>query len=180
MSRPEDNIAPGSFTFSFIKPHAIKSSSSFAIKDAITKAGFEIVYQNTLQLTEDQICAFYPHIVDLFGLEGFQKCETYWSNAMSESEGLLLWSEQENTAQKFRKVLGSVALADQVAVGIRGVFGISHFMNAIHGSDSEQQAIGELCVYDPSAPKAVLLDERYGNRFKSALDRNNVQQDEVT
>lgn len=162
----------GSFTFSFIKPHAIRAGRRDAIAEIIDESGFAVAYKKIQVIRGDQIRRIYPHTLELLGEEKFVRCDTYISNTMSESEGMLLWSESDNAAQMLRMVIGRVALSGHPGYGIRGRFSESQFLNAIHGSDTEAFALKELEIYDPDAIPSVLQDELYGQRLSVALERN--------
>jgi len=120
-------------TLTMIKPDAMKKGHAGAILDKIIKAGFRIVAIKQLKLTTEKAGEFYDvhRARPFFGeLVGFM------------SSGVIIAAilEKENAVADFRKLIGATDPAKADEGTIRKLFASSLGENAIHGSDSDENA----------------------------------------
>lgn len=120
-------------TFSMIKPDAVQAGNIGAILAMIEKAGFRIVAMRMTKLSKARAGQFYevhkerPFYDDL--------C-TY----MSSGHIVALILEKENAVADFRKLIGATDPAKAEEGTIRKMFAKSIEANAVHGSDSDENA----------------------------------------
>ena len=119
-----------------IKPDATGKSYTGAITDRILKAGFSIKAMKWTKLTKEQAGAFYavhkerafyPELVEF----------------MSSGPIVAAILEKENAVADFRKLIGATNPAQADEGTIRKDFAASVGENAVHGSDSDENAIIE-------------------------------------
>ena len=116
-----------------IKPDAFADGHSGAILDMIIKAGFSIKAMKLLRITAEQAGQFYavhkerPFYNDL-------------CNYMSSGPIIAAVLEKENAVADFRKLIGATNPADAAEGTVRKLFAKSIEANAVHGSDSDENA----------------------------------------
>ena len=124
---------PTNKTFTMIKPDAVKDGHSGSIIKMIEAAGFRIVALKKTQLTSERAGEFYavhkerPFYNDL--------CQYMSSGAI-----IPMILEKENAVADFRTLIGATNPANAEEGTIRKLFAISIEKNAIHGSDSDENA----------------------------------------
>ncbi|MCE7067841.1 nucleoside-diphosphate kinase [Dyadobacter sp. CY326] len=124
---------PTNRTFTMIKPDAVQDGNSGAIIKMIEEAGFRIVALKKTQLTPANAGAFYavhserPFYNDL--------CQYMSSGAI-----VPMILEKENAVADFRTLIGATNPANADERTIRKLFAKSIEQNAIHGSDSDENA----------------------------------------
>jgi nucleoside-diphosphate kinase len=124
---------PTNKTFTMIKPDAVSDGYSGAIIKMIEEAGFRIVAIKKTKLTPERAGEFYavhserPFYKDL--------CEYMSSGAI-----IPMILEKENAVTDFRKLIGATDPAKADEGTIRKLFARSLQSNAIHGSDSDENA----------------------------------------
>jgi nucleoside-diphosphate kinase len=126
----------GDFTFSIIKPNAVRTGKTGPILSMINEAGFEISAIKMVKMTLGQAQAFYEvHRGKPFfdGLVEF----------MSSGPVVVMILRHENAIDNFRKLIGSTDPAKAEPGTIRKIFAVSVQMNAVHGSDSSENAAKE-------------------------------------
>ncbi|MCE7043703.1 nucleoside-diphosphate kinase [Dyadobacter sp. CY312] len=120
-------------TFTMIKPDAVADGNSGAIIKMIEEAGFRIVALKKTQLTPERAGQFYavhaerPFYNDL--------CKY-----MSSGPIIPIILEKENAVADFRTLIGATNPANADEGTIRKLFAKSIEANAIHGSDSDENA----------------------------------------
>lgn len=120
-------------TFTMIKPDAVTANNTGAITKMIEEAGFRIVAIKKTQLSKELAGKFYAvHKERSF----FGELTAYMSNG--QIVPMIL--EKENAVEDFRKLIGATDPAKAVAGTIRNLFAKSIEANAIHGSDSDENA----------------------------------------
>jgi nucleoside-diphosphate kinase len=123
----------GNKTFSMIKPDAVRDGHSGSILKMIEAAGFRIVAMKLTYLSSERAGQFYAvHIEKPFYEE--------LKSIMSESAIVALILEKENAVEDFRKLIGSTNPANAAEGSIRKLFAKSLQRNAVHGSDSDENA----------------------------------------
>lgn len=133
-------------TFSIIKPNAVRTGKTGPILAKINEAGFEITALRMVQLTRSQAEAFYEvHKGKPFydGLVEF----------MTSGPVVVMILKHENAVDEFRKIIGSTDPAKAEPGTIRKLFGVSVQMNAVHGSDSNENAERESNFFFSSVEK---------------------------
>jgi nucleoside-diphosphate kinase len=126
----------GKFTFSIIKPDAIRTGKTGPILAMINEGGFEISAMKMVQMTIQQAEAFYAVHT---GRPFFEELVEF----MISGPVVVMILKHENAVEEFRKLIGATDpnKADQGT--IRRTFAVSVKMNAAHGSDSDENAIRE-------------------------------------
>ena len=120
-------------TFSMIKPDAVEADNAGAIFKILEEKGFRIIALKKTQLTKERAGEFYavhaerPFYNDL--------CEY-----MSSGPIMPFILEKDNAVADFREVIGATNPADAAEGTIRQLFAKSIEANAIHGSDSDENA----------------------------------------
>jgi len=120
-------------TFTMIKPDAVKNGHTGAILDDIIKGGFKVIALKYIQLTTESAGAFYavhkerPFYGDLVKF-------------MTSGPIVAAILEKENAVADFRTLIGATdpKKADQGT--IRQKYAESIEANAVHGSDSDENA----------------------------------------
>lgn len=123
----------GKRTFTMIKPNAVEKGFTGAILAKINEGGFRIVAMKKMKLTSEQAEAFYeihkerPFFKDLVQF-------------MSSGPIIAAILEKDNAVEDYRKLIGATN-PDQAERGtVRNLFGTNVQMNAVHGSDSDENA----------------------------------------
>ena len=116
-----------------IKPDAFANGHSGAIIDRITKAGFKIVALKLTSLSTEKAGEFYA----------VHKQRPFYGELvefMSSGPIIAAILEKTNAVEDFRKLIGATDPAKAEENTIRKVFAESLGRNAIHGSDSYENA----------------------------------------
>lgn len=120
-------------TFTMVKPEAIAEGHSGAILKMIEEAGFRIVALKMVKLTEDRAGQFYAvH-------EGKPFYESL-CKMMSSGHIIAAILEKENAIADFRTLIGATNPADAAEGTVRKLYAKSLQSNAVHGSDSDENA----------------------------------------
>lgn len=120
-------------TFTMIKPDATGANNIGAITKMIEEAGFRIVAMKKTALTKELAGKFYAiHKERGF----FNDLCTY----MSSGAIVPMILEKENAVEDFRKLIGATDPTKAAPGTIRNLFAKSIEANAIHGSDSDENA----------------------------------------
>ena len=130
----------GNRTFTMIKPDAYGAGNSGAILKMIEDAGFKIVAMKLTRLTEETAGKFY---------EVHKERPFYGDLVKYMSSGPIIAAilEKENAVADFRKLIGATNPADAEEGTIRKIFAKSIEANAVHGSDSDENAAIEGAFY---------------------------------
>jgi len=120
-------------TFTMIKPDATAKGYTGAILDQIIKAGFSVKAMTWTRLTPEQAGLFYDiHRERPF----FGELVEF----MSSGPIVAAIIEKENAVADFRKLIGATNPAQAEEGTIRKQFAASVGENAVHGSDSDENA----------------------------------------
>jgi nucleoside-diphosphate kinase len=120
-------------TFTMIKPDATAKGYSGAILDQIIKAGFTIKAMKWTKLTKEQAGAFYE----------VHKERPFYGELvdfMSSGQIVAAILEKDNAVADFRTLIGATNPAEAAEGTIRKQFAASIGENAVHGSDSDENA----------------------------------------
>ena len=123
----------GNFTFTMIKPEAVKAGNSGAILKKIEDRGFRIVAMKKVHLSEEKAGKFYE----------IHKERPFYRELVEYMSGgpiIAAILEKENAVSDFRTLIGSTNPEEADEGTIRKEFATSLAMNAIHGSDSDENA----------------------------------------
>ena len=120
-------------TFTMIKPDAVENGHIGAILEKIAAAGFRIVALKKTQLTQHDAEAFYSvHSERPF----FDELVEF----MTRGPIVAAILEKENAVNDFRTLIGATNPADAAEGTIRKLYATSMGENAVHGSDSDENA----------------------------------------
>ena len=120
-------------TFTMIKPDAMKNGNAGAIIDRIIKEGFRIVSLKMTKLSAEKAGEFYAvHKERPFYGELVQ--------FMSSGPIIAAVLEKDNAVTAFRDLIGATNPAQAAEGTIRKLFAASVGENAMHGSDSDENA----------------------------------------
>jgi len=127
---------PLGYTFAMIKPSACRKNHIGPILAIINQAGFRISAIRSTKLTRDEAEKFYEMHRGKPFFEGL-------IDFMSSGPIIALYLEKENAIEDFRKLIGNTDPAKAEEGTIRKMFAESVQRNAIHGSDSVENAVRE-------------------------------------
>ncbi|WP_288425521.1 nucleoside-diphosphate kinase [uncultured Spirosoma sp.] len=120
-------------TFTMIKPDAVEGGHTGAIIRMIEEAGFRIVAIRKTQLTPERAGQFYAvHRERPF----YNDLRVY----MSSGAIIPMILEKDNAVADFRKLIGATNPAQAEVGTIRKLYARSMEANAVHGSDSDENA----------------------------------------
>lgn len=120
-------------TFTMIKPEAVESGYTGSILERINKAGFRIVALKKTALTAESAGKFY---------EVHKERPFYGELVEYMSSGPIIAAilEKENAVADFRTLIGATDPSEAANGTIRKEFAESKAKNAVHGSDSDENA----------------------------------------
>ena len=123
----------GNRTFTMIKPDAVSAGNIGNILKMINAAGFRIVAMKLTQLSMDKAGQFYA----VHSERGFygELCEF-----MSSGPIVAAILEKDNAVLDFRELVGATNPANAAPGTIRAKYAKSIGENAVHGSDSDENA----------------------------------------
>ena len=126
----------GKYTFSIIQPNAVRTGKTGPILSMINEGGFEIAAIKMVQMTIQQAEAFYEVHRGKPFYEGLVEF-------IISGPVVVLILKHDNAVDEFRKLIGPTDPEKAEQGTIRRNFGVSVKMNAIHGSDNDENAVRE-------------------------------------
>ena len=123
----------GNRTFTMIKPTAVKNGHTGAILAMINAGGFRIVAMKKLQLTPELAGQFYA----------VHKDRPFYGELvefMSSGPIIAAIVEKDNAVEDYRTLIGATNPAEAAEGTIRKKYATSIGENAVHGSDSDENA----------------------------------------
>lgn len=120
-------------TYTMIKPDAVEAGHTGAIIKMIQEAGFRIVAMKMTKMSPEQAGKFY----EVHKERGFYADLCAY---MSSGAIVPMVLEKENAVEDFRTLIGATNPANAAEGTIRKIFAKSIEANAIHGSDSDENA----------------------------------------
>jgi nucleoside-diphosphate kinase len=120
-------------TFTMIKPDAMRNGHAGAILDQIIKAGFRVVGLKQTLLTKEKAGEFYA----------VHKERPFYGELVEFMSGGVIIAailEKDNAVADFRKLIGATDPSKAEEGTIRKRFATSVGENAVHGSDSDENA----------------------------------------
>lgn len=123
----------GNKTFTMLKPDAVEKGHIGAILNQITESGFRIVAMKMTQMSKSDAEQFYA----------IHKERPFFGELvefMTRGPIVAAILEKDNAVEDFRALIGATNPADAAEGTIRKKFAASVGENAIHGSDSDENA----------------------------------------
>ncbi|MCP4901971.1 MAG: nucleoside-diphosphate kinase [bacterium] len=123
-------------TLTMIKPDAVENQNAGKIIAHLEGEGFAIVAARKLRLTTDQARTFYA----------VHKERPFYNDLVAYMTSGPIWAmllERDDAVPHLRRTMGATNPADADEGTIRAQFGESIERNAIHGSDSDENAANE-------------------------------------
>jgi nucleoside-diphosphate kinase len=139
----------GNITLGIVKPDAVETGKTGLIIAHLQKEGFVLRAARLVRLTTAQAGAFYevhkgrPFYDDLVAF-------------MTSGPCLPMALERADAVAHFRKVIGATDPADAAPGTIRKLYAESKGRNAVHGSDSDENAAREVGFFFPEGELAGL------------------------
>jgi nucleoside-diphosphate kinase len=127
-------------TLTIIKPDSVENGNAGKIIAHLEKEGFRIVAARMMHLTEDQARAFYA----------VHKERPFYNDLVAYMTSGPVWPmalERDDAVTYLRQVMGATNPADADEGTIRALYGESIERNAIHGSDSPENAAIEVAFF---------------------------------
>lgn len=127
-------------TLAIFKPDSVEAGNAGAILAKLQDEGFKVLGIKMLRLTDTQARAFY---------EVHKERPFYGSlvEFMTSGPVMPVALEGENAVARLREVMGATDVSKAADGTIRKAFGTSIERNAIHGSDSPENAAIELSFF---------------------------------
>jgi nucleoside-diphosphate kinase len=124
------------FTFSIIKPNAVRTGKTGPILALINESGFEIEALRMVRMTVAQAESFYS----------IHKGKSFFDGLiefMTSGPVVVMILRHDNAVEEFRKLIGATDPSKAAPGTIRKIYAVSVQMNAVHGSDSAENAVRE-------------------------------------
>ncbi|MFN2635882.1 MAG: nucleoside-diphosphate kinase [Gemmatimonadaceae bacterium] len=134
----------GNRTLTIIKPDAFNSGKAGLVMAHLEKAGFKVVAARVLRLTESQAAAFYavhrdrPFFAPL-------------TRFMTSGKCMPMVLERPDAVAALRNTIGATDPAEAEAGTVRKLYAESKERNAIHASDSDENAEREARFFFPES-----------------------------
>jgi nucleoside-diphosphate kinase len=127
-------------TFTIVKPTAFEKNQLGPIIEIINSNGFKICGLKLIQISKAKAELFYEvHTGKLF----FDSLVRY----MTSGPVVVAVLKKENAVAEFRELIGNTDPADAKPGTIRKMFAESKQANAVHGSDSDENAQKEISIF---------------------------------
>ena len=127
-------------TLTIVKPDAVRAGNTGNIIAHLQKEGFRVLAMRQMHLTEAQAKAFYAvHAERPFYGELVE--------FMTSGPAVPIALERENAVAYLREVMGATNSAEAAEGTVRNLYGTDIQNNAIHGSDSPENAAIETAFF---------------------------------
>ena len=136
----------GKRTFTIIKPDAVGAGNIGAITGLIEGKGFKIISMKLTRLSEERAGEFYE----------IHKERPFYNDLckyMSSGRIVPMVLEKDNAVEDFRTLIGATNPEEAAEGTIRNLFAKSIEANAVHGSDSDENALIEGSFFFSSIEK---------------------------
>lgn len=136
----------GNYTLTIIKPDAYHVADQ--ITKRITFEGFRVIAMKAIMLTKNQSSEFYS----------IHKGKDFYDDLikfMTSGPIVIYALEKENAVDDFRKLIGSTDPLEANPGTIRSMYGKAVSSNAIHGSDSDDNAQKEILFFFPEIEQKI-------------------------
>ena len=127
-------------TFAIIKPDAVKNNYTGKIYNHILEKDFKIIGAKLIKMSKRQAEGFYEIHKDKPFYEEL-------TNFMSSGQSMVLALEKDNAVSSWRKTIGATNPNEAEEGTIRKIYANSLGENAVHGSDSNENAIKEISFF---------------------------------
>src|SRR5580765_6059074 len=134
----------GKRTLTIIKPDAFNSGKSGQIIAHLEKAGFKVIASRVMRMTEAQAGAFYA-------VHRERPFFTPLVRFMTSGKCMPIVLERTDAVAALRKTIGATDPAEAEAGTVRKLYAESKERNAIHASDSDENAERESKFFFPEA-----------------------------
>ena len=127
-------------TFAIIKPDAVKNNSTGKIYNHILISGFTVLSAKLLRMSLEQAQQFYL----------IHKERPFYNELtefMSSGRCMVIALEKEGAVDDWRKTIGATNPDDADEGTIRKIYATSLGENAVHGSDSDENAKKEISFF---------------------------------
>ncbi|MAW74476.1 MAG: nucleoside-diphosphate kinase [Candidatus Marinimicrobia bacterium] len=127
-------------TFAIIKPDAVKNNFTGKIYDHIINSNFDIIGSKLIHMSKKQAENFYL----------IHKDKPFYNELtdfMSSGKCMVLALQKDNAVEEWRKTIGSTNPDDADEGTIRKLYATSLGENAVHGSDSDENAKKEISFF---------------------------------
>lgn len=127
-------------TLAIIKPDAVAKNAAGAIIAKIQEAGFKVLAMKLTKITDSIAKEFYA----------IHKERPFYGDLiqyMTSGAVVPVALEKENAVEEFRKLIGATDPLKAEAGTIRALYGTNIEANAIHGSDSDENAKREIAFF---------------------------------
>jgi nucleoside-diphosphate kinase len=131
-------------TLAIIKPDSVAAGQTGRILACLEDEGFQILALEKRRLSEAQARAFYE----------VHRARPFYDSLvqfMTSGPVVAVAVGRENAVRRLREVMGATNPAEAAKGTIREIYGSSIERNAIHGSDSPENAVKELAFFFPNA-----------------------------
>ncbi|MEJ2595573.1 MAG: nucleoside-diphosphate kinase [bacterium] len=126
----------GNITFTMIKPKAIANGNMGKIIDQIIAGGFKIKALKYTQLSKEEAMQFYAVHKERPFYQGL-------TDFMSSGPIIAAVLEKDDAVLSYRNYIGATNPAEAESGTIRALYGTNIEANAVHGSDSDENALIE-------------------------------------
>jgi nucleoside-diphosphate kinase len=123
-------------TFTMIKPCAVRNQHIGSILKMISERGFRIKAMKLTRMTRENAEAFY-------GIHAGKPFYEGLVTFMSSGPIVAALLEKENAVEDYRELIGATNPANAAPGTIRALYAESFTANAVHGSDSDENALVE-------------------------------------
>jgi nucleoside-diphosphate kinase len=127
-------------TFAIIKPDAVKNNFTGKIYDHIISSGFTVLSAKLLRMSIEQAQQFYY-------IHRERPFYNELTEFMSSGRCMVLALEKENAVNDWRNTIGATNPEDAESGTIRKLYATSLGENAVHGSDSDKNALIEISFF---------------------------------
>jgi nucleoside-diphosphate kinase len=130
----------GNKTLAIIKPDAVNDNHIGEIISMINKAGFKIKALKMIRLSKDAARSFYE----------VHKDRPFYGELvdyMTSGPCVPIALEKENAVEDYRKLIGATDPAKAAEGTVRKLYAKSVQFNAVHGSDSDENAAREIAFF---------------------------------
>jgi len=142
----------GNYTFTIIKPGAVSNEHIGPILNEINNAKFHIIAMKLIKLRTTQAQRFYA----------IHKNKPFYNDLikfMTSGPIVVAILEKENAVEDYRKLIGSTDPTKAKENTIRRLFAESMQKNAVHGSDSNENAKIESDFFFSKSERFSILDK---------------------
>lgn len=129
-------------TLSIIKPDAVLNNAIGDIQSRIEQAGLSIIATKMTRLSKKQASSFYE-------IHKGKDFYDYLMKFMTCGPVIVQVLEGDNAIKRYRKVMGGTMFGTAEKGTIREKYATSNAHNAVHGSDSPENAMREISFFFP-------------------------------